>query len=44
VIAEIDSEPNQFVRLRHILDNQNGANPDVDLFQIVERDGGFNRC
>src|SRR5437016_5387988 len=33
-VAEIDTQPYELLRMRHILDSENGADADVDLVEV----------
>jgi hypothetical protein len=34
VVAEINTQPYELLRMRHVLDNENGPDADVDLVEV----------
>jgi hypothetical protein len=44
MIAEVDPQPRKLARLRQILDGDDRADADVELFEQRKRDDGLERC
>src|ERR1700726_937920 len=42
VVAEIDTQPYELLRTRHVLDSENGPDADVDLVEVRGGDEGFD--
>ena len=42
MVAEIDTKPNELLRMRHVLDSENGPDAVVDLVEIRGEDEGFD--
>src|SRR6201984_3153351 len=42
VVAEIDTQPYELLRMRHVLDSENGPDADVDLVEVRGGDEGFD--
>jgi hypothetical protein len=42
VVAEIDTQPYELLRMRHVLDSENGPDADVDLVEVRSEDEGFD--
>jgi len=42
VVAEINTQPYELLRMRHVLDNENGPDADVDLVEVRGGDEGFD--
>src|SRR5438445_6321397 len=40
-VAEIDTQPYELLRMRHVLDSENGPAADVDLVEVRGGDGGL---
>jgi hypothetical protein len=42
VVAEIDTQPYEHLRMCHVLDSENGPDGDVDLVEVRGGDEGFD--
>jgi hypothetical protein len=42
VVVEIDAQPYELLRMRHVLDSENGPDADVDLVEVRDGDEGFD--
>ena len=41
-VAEIDTQPYELLRMRHVLDSENGPDADVDLVEVRGEEEGFD--
>ena len=44
VVAEIDTQPYELLRTRHVFDSENGPDADVDLVEVRGGNEGFDGC